>query len=187
MLADKTSSQQILAMTETSPNSAISASSLQLAKEADYLDFSMPSYGDSTASSSSAKKDPPSFGNPFGDFDPFAAKTEESSPAPTPTAAPVPAPDNSAAEEKAAASKRKEQEKAAKEAEKKAEKEAAAAKKAAEEAEAAAKKAEKEARRQAELEKQKAAVERAKQEQVCCNRVNDLFLLLLHCFVYSLD
>jgi hypothetical protein len=141
----------------------------------------MPSYSDNASSSSSAKKDPPSFGNPFGDFD-FSAKKEEEAPAaPAPSAAPVV--DKAAEEaakraEKEADAKRKEEEKAAKqlakEAEKKeafekdaakeAEKNAAAEKKATEEAAAAAKKAEKEARRLAEKEKQRLAVERAAKE-----------------------
>jgi hypothetical protein len=157
--------------TVTWPTSAMSGSSLQLsAKDDIYMDFTMPSYSESAGSSSSAKKDPPSFGNPFGDFD-FGAKKEEDVAAPAP--APAPATVDTSAEDKAAeeaakkaekeaAAKRKEEEKAAKEAAKEAEKAAAAEKKAAGEAEAAAKKAEKEARRQAEKEKQRLAVEREK-------------------------
>ncbi|KAL3918757.1 MAG: hypothetical protein SGARI_007379, partial [Bacillariaceae sp.] len=129
-------------------------SSLQLAEKVDYLDFSLPSYSDNSASSG-VKKDSsgaPSFSNPFSDFDPFASKEEETTtPAPTPAPAPAPvfvAPDTSA-EDKAAADAAKKAEKEAAESAKKAEKaekEAAKAKaQAAKETEKAAKKAEKEA------------------------------------------
>jgi hypothetical protein len=159
--------------------STISGSSLQLADKVDYLDFSLPSYSDSSASSA-IKKDSsgaPSFSNPFADFDPFASKSEDSAAPAGTTPAPVLIDtltgDKASAEEakkaeKEAAAQKREEEKAAREAEKaakKAEKEAAAQQKAAEEAEAAAKKAEKEARLKAEKEKQRMAVERANEDK----------------------
>jgi hypothetical protein len=141
---------------EISSPSAISGPSIQLSKEVEYLDFSLPSYGDSAGSSATPKKDAPSFSNPFADFD-FSAPKGEPAPSPAPDAVS----DSSAAEEKVAAQVEKE----AAEAAKKAEKEAAeAAKKAEKDAAEAAKKAEKEARRQAEKEKQRLAVERANNE-----------------------
>jgi flagellar biosynthesis GTPase FlhF len=173
---------------ETRPYSVFSSSSIQLSGKNDdtYMDFAMPSYGDSVGSSSSAKKDPPSFANPFSDFDFSVPKTDDSSstPEPAPAPAPIPAPSpapkvDTSAEDKAAAEaakkaaqKEKEdaklaakKEKEAKAAAAKAEKEAAAQKKAAEEADVAAKKAEKEKRRQEEREKQRLAVERANEEK----------------------
>ncbi len=119
---------------ETSPVSAISGSSIQLAD--DYLDFSMPSYGDTVTNSAKVKSSDsaPAFSNPFADFGSTSSDTA--------------AEDKAAKEQDAAASK------AAKE-------QAAADKKAADEAVAAQKKAEKEARREAEKEKQRLAVQRA--------------------------
>ena len=133
---------------EPTRNSVFSGNSIYLSafgSNDDYLDFSMPSYG-SSESTSKPKADPPSFGNPFSDFDFKAPKAEESS--------------SAEVEDKAAAEAKKAEDKAAAEAKKAEEKKAA---KEAEAAAAAAKKAEKEARRQAELEKQRAAVERAKE------------------------
>lgn len=131
------------------------------------MDFSMPSYSDATKSESMKSKSSdsgaPSF-NPFGDFDfgmnkdEAAAPAEEASPA-----APAAVKDTSKEDAKAAEKAKKEEEKAAAAAKKAEEKAAAEAKKAEEKAAAEAKKAEKEARRKAELEKQKAAVERAKE------------------------
>ena len=66
---------------DSTRNSVISGNSIYLSafgSNDDYLDFSMPSYG-SSESTSKPKADPPSFGNPFSDFDFKAPKAEESS------------------------------------------------------------------------------------------------------------
>ena len=120
---------------ESSSVSAISGSSIQLAD--DYLDLSMPSYGDSSSSSAKPKSESniPSFNSPFTDKD---ADRED-------------------------VLQKKEDARAAREAEKAAKAQAAAERKAEQEAAAAQKKAEKEARREAEREKQRLAVERANQ------------------------
>ena len=127
-----------MARIETSPVSAISGSSIQLADE--YLDFAMPSYGDTVTNSAKAKSSDsaPAFSNPFADFGSTSSDT--------------------AAEDKAASKAAKEQDAADKKA---AKEQDAADKKAADEAAAAQKKAEKEARREAEKEKQRLAVQRA--------------------------
>jgi len=173
------SMQQInIARTETSPVTTITGTSLQIAAKdnSDFLDFSLPSYGDSVGSSAPSKFSLPS-------LDIAAPRTdnvEESSSSPAPTSE-----DNSNEKEKAAAAaaerkaeaaaakeaereeaaQRKAEEKADKEAEKEATKQAAAEKKAADAAEAAQKKVEKEARREAEKEKQRLVLERAKAEK----------------------
>jgi len=62
------STQRLSAMkAETAPVSAISGSSIELA--VDYLDFSLPSYGDTVSSTAKPKADVdiPAFNNPFGD------------------------------------------------------------------------------------------------------------------------
>lgn len=152
------------AIQSASPSSAISGSSMFLAAQSEYLDFSMPSYDNNQAVGKSSKLDAPSFNSPFGDFDFGASKSDSVD---------TSADDSKAAEEKAAAAAAKEQaaadEKAAKE----------AAKKQAED-EAAAKKAEKEARRKAEIEKQKAAVERAKAQKESESVRISSFLFLPH-------
>jgi hypothetical protein len=103
----------------------------------DFLDFSMPSYGDAVGESTAkAKPDlAPSFANPFSA--PPAAEQKE---------------------DKAAAAAQKAEDKAAAETKK-------AEDKAAKEAKAEAKKAEKEARLESEKEKQRLAVERANEVQ----------------------
>jgi flagellar biosynthesis GTPase FlhF len=149
----------------TSP-SAISGSSLYLAAPADYLDFSLPSYSDNQATSK-PKVEAPSFSNPFENFDFTAPKSDTSSSDDSTTAEETAAKEQAKAIAEDKAAKQKEaaaDEKSTKEAAKKAKEEEKAAKDAAKkqaEEEGAAKKAEKEARRQAELEKQKAAVQRA--------------------------
>ena len=169
---------------QSSIDSAISGSSIYLSAD-DYLDFSMPSYGSSVSDSpSKAKADAPTFGNPFKDFDFSSPKADEAPSTPDKEVEDKAAAEAKKAEEKAAAEAKKAEEKAAAEArkaeekarkaeekaakeaaeaEKKAAKEAAEAEKKEKEAAAEAKKAEKEARRQAELEKQRLAVERAKE------------------------
>ncbi len=102
------------------------------------MDFSMPSYSDSTGSSSGSKvKEAPSF-NPFADtkYESTTTSTEE-----------APAPVKETASQRRAA-----------------EKEVADAKKAEEQAAADAKKAAKEARLQAEKEKQRVVLERQRQQ-----------------------
>jgi hypothetical protein len=135
---------------ESTSQSAISGSSLYLSAFGapggggsgfDTLDFSMPSYGDSVRGPT---KDPPSFSNPFGDIKIPSLSTEEATSADSKKDSP-----DAFIE--------------AKKAEQKAEQKAAEDKKAADAEAAAQKKAEKEARRQAELEKQRAAVERARE------------------------
>jgi hypothetical protein len=148
----------------------------------------MPSYGSSVDSSAKPKADDgvPSFGNPFGDFD-FNKGTPKSEDTPS-----APVVDKEA--EKAAAVATKVDEKAAKEAAveaKRVEKEEAEGRKKEAEAAAEAKKAEKEARRQSELEKQKMAVERAKEqaakEQTSAPApVSISFLQFVWCFVQEL-
>jgi hypothetical protein len=146
----------------TSP-SAISGSSLYLAGPADYLDFSLPSYSDNQAASK-PKVEAPSFSNPFADFDFTSPKSDTSSSADSAAAEETAAKEKATAEEKAAKKEAAADEKATKEAAKKAKEEEKAAKESSKkqaEEEAAAKKVEKEARRQGELEKQRAAVQRA--------------------------
>lgn len=141
---------------ESTSRSAISGSSLYLSAFGapagggsgfDTLDFSMPSYGDAVKGPT---KDPPSFSNPFGDVKIPSLSSEEATSEPKKDS-----PD-------AFIEAKKEEQKAA-EAKKAADAEAAAQKKVADAEAAAQKKAEKEARRQAELEKQRAAVERARE------------------------
>lgn len=131
IVREDSTTELLMTRLETSPVSAISGSSIQLAD--DYLDFTMPSYGESASNSAKAKasESVPAFNNPFSDFSFSAPDTS--------------AEDNASAN--AAAKESKEQ--------------AAAAKKAADEEAAAQKKAEKEARREAEKEKQRLAVQRA--------------------------
>lgn len=129
-----------------------------VAEKVETMDFSMPSYGSAysgdTVTGAKAAPEIPSF-NPFGS----SSSSEPAAPVKEDTSAADAAAKK--AEEKAAAEAKKAEEKAAAEAKKAEEKAAAEAKKAEEEA----KKAEKEARRLAEIEKQKEAVERAKQKK----------------------
>jgi DNA polymerase III gamma/tau subunit len=174
---------------QTSASSVFSGSSIYLSD--DFLDFSMPSYGSSVGDSTAKAKasdNAPSFANPFSDFN-FKApsmpsfKSDDDAPAAVVEDKEVEQSRKAEekAEEKAAAESQKAADKAAAEAQKadekadqkaakeaaaeakKAEKEAAEAKKQADAEQAATKKAEKEARRQAELEKQRLAVERARE------------------------
>lgn len=147
---DSTTKMQVVNV-ENSPFSPISGSSIQLAD--DYLDFSMPSYGDSMSSGAKAKSDSnaPAFNNPFSDSDgasddKAAAKASKQA-------------------EREEMLRRKAEEKAARDAEKAAKEQAAAERKAADEAAAAQKKAEREARREAEKEKQRLAVQRANEQK----------------------
>lgn len=150
---------------EISPVSAISGSSIQIAD--DYLDLSLPSYGDSVISSAKAKSESnvPAFSNPFSDT---AADSDTSNEDKVAAAAAKQAKKEAAIKEKEAEReeflKRKAEEKEAREADKAAKEQAAAERKAADEAAAAEKKAEKEARREAEKEKQRLSVQRANEE-----------------------
>jgi NADH dehydrogenase/NADH:ubiquinone oxidoreductase subunit G len=153
---------------QSTSRSAISGSSLYLSGSFDTMDFSMPSYSDSTKPVGK-EKDAPLFGNPFGEK-PAADEAQVDKAAEKAAAEATKDEEKAAAEarkadEKEYATAKKAEEKAAKEAEKeakKAEKEAAAAKKAEDATQAADKQAEKQARRQAELQKQREAVERSK-------------------------
>lgn len=149
----------------------------------DFLDFSLPSYGDSVGSSSAPKKDAPTFDNPFKDFDFNAPKTDSVAEAPEVTSQ---GDVNKEAEDQAKkaeaeAAKQAKAEREAEEKAKKAEAKAAAElakqqrkeeeakareeKRIADEEAVAQKRAEKEARREAEREKQRLAVERANAEK----------------------
>jgi myosin heavy subunit len=164
---------------QSTSRSAISGSSLYLSGgNFDTMDFSMPSYSDSTkgvGEKAERRGEAPTFGNPFGalggsEEKPAADeaqvdKAAEKAAAEATKAEEKAAADARKAEEKEYVATKKAEEKAAKEADKeakKAEKEAAEAKKAEDTAQAEKKQAEKQARRLAELQKQKDAVERAK-------------------------
>ena len=134
------------------PVPTLDSPSLVLSEKVETMDFSMPSYsgavkGDTT---SGAKEAPgiPSF-NPFASSEP-----KEEEPAAAAAATAVSVDDSKAAEAKAAAEQSKADAKAA-----------AEKKKADDKAADEAKKAEKEARRLEQIEKQKEAVERAKQKE----------------------
>ena len=158
---------------QSTSESAISDSSLYLSGSFDTMDFSMPSYSESTKPSGK-EKEAPTFSNVFGlggsEEKPAADEAQVDKAAEKAAADATKAEEKAAAEarkaeEKEYADSKKAEEKAAKEAEKeakKAEKEAAAAKKAEDAAQAADKLAEKQARLQAELQKQREAVERTK-------------------------
>lgn len=95
---------------ETSPVSAISGSSIQLAD--DYLDFSMPSYGDTVSNSAKAKASDsaPAFSNPFSDFGSTSSDTAAEDKAASKAAKEQAAADKKAADEEAAARKKAEKE-----------------------------------------------------------------------------
>jgi len=130
----------------------VDAPSLVLSAAIETMDFSMPSYSKTLEGDTTGVKQAPGIPS-FNPSFTFGIKEDKEETA-------APAADTSAADEKVS----KADERAAAEAKKAEEKAAAEAKKAEEKAAAEAKKAEKEARRLAEIEKQKEAVERAKQK-----------------------
>ena len=134
------------------------STSMLVAAKVEIMDFSMPSYGDAYGGDTASGSKQAS-GIPS--FNPFGSSEPET---------PAEAEDTSAADAKAAAEAKKAEEKAAAEAKK---------------AEEEAKRAEKEARRQAELEKQKEAVERAKQKKAEEAAAAAVSVVVVLCVLFS--
>jgi len=118
VLQEDSTTEMRMTRVETTPMSAIMGSSIQLAD--DYLDFSMPSYGNTVSNSAKAKasEGAPAFSNPFGDVGSSSSDTSAEDKTAAKAAKEQAAADKKAADEAAAAQK-----KADKEARREAEKE----------------------------------------------------------------